>query len=58
VRWNAFFFWRRAAAFIEQHGQARAKLDEIEFTLDGLNLGQSLQVRTSATLQLVKLCQV
>jgi hypothetical protein len=46
-----------STAFISEHGHVRAKLDDFDFTLDGLGTAQSLDVRTSATLELVKLCR-
>jgi len=46
-----------STAFIGEHGEATAKLDELEFAVDGLHAGQTLEVRTGATLQLAKLCR-
>ena len=46
-----------STAFIGEHGVERAKLDDIEFAMDGLHPGKSLDVRTTAALQLAKLCR-
>jgi len=46
-----------STSFIGEFGQARAKLDDIEFVIDGLQSSQSTDVRMASTVSLVKLCR-
>jgi hypothetical protein len=46
-----------STAFIGEHGEVRARLDDIEFALDGMQLSKSQDVQTSAILQFAELCR-
>uniref|UniRef100_A0A7S0HYW2 Wings apart-like protein C-terminal domain-containing protein n=1 Tax=Hanusia phi TaxID=3032 RepID=A0A7S0HYW2_9CRYP len=46
-----------STSFIGEFGQARAKLDDIDFVIDGLVSSQSADVRMASTVSLVKLCR-